>query len=112
MGINGKELKELFIEIKYNNKIAFEKLYNKYNKLVYGIAFSILKNEQEAEEIVQNTFLKIYQLNKEKLPSSNEASWLYSITKSEALILLRKKKIEINIDKVYDIKCEDTNLKK
>lgn len=28
-----EELKDLFIEIKYGNKIAFEKLYNNYNKL-------------------------------------------------------------------------------
>lgn len=41
--INVRELKELFIEIKYGNKIAFEKLYNNYNKLIYGIAYSILK---------------------------------------------------------------------
>ena len=33
--IKEKELKELFIEIKNNNKIAFEKLYSKYNKTVY-----------------------------------------------------------------------------
>ena len=41
--INVKELEELFIEIKYGNKIAFEKLYNNYNKLIYSIAYSILK---------------------------------------------------------------------
>lgn len=38
--VNENELKELFIEIKHNNKIAFEKLYNRYNKLVYGIALA------------------------------------------------------------------------
>ncbi len=46
--VNEKELKELFIEIEHDNKIAFEKLYNQYNKLVYGIAFSILKNKQDS----------------------------------------------------------------
>ena len=39
--VNENELRELVLEIKHNNKIAFEKLYNRYNKLVYGIAFSI-----------------------------------------------------------------------
>lgn len=112
MKIDKTELKELFIEIRHNNKIAFEKFYNKYNKLVYGIAFSILKNEEDAEEIVQNTFLKIYQLDKEKLPNNNESSWLYSITKHESLILLRKKKIEIDIDKIYNIKYDDVNIEK
>ena len=45
--IDDKELNELFIELKDNNKIAFEKLYTKYNKLVYGVAFSILKTKNE-----------------------------------------------------------------
>ena len=40
--ISKKELSKLFIEIKDNSKVAFEKLYSRYNKLLYGIAFSIL----------------------------------------------------------------------
>ena len=35
--IEEKELKELFIELRYNNKIAYERLYFKYKKLVYKI---------------------------------------------------------------------------
>lgn len=77
--INDTQLKELFIEIKHNNKIAFEKLYNQYNKLVYGIAFSILKNEQDAEDIVQNVFTKLYTIDKSKLPSNNEISSVFFI---------------------------------
>ena len=40
--INVEELRELFIEIKYGNNIAFEKLYKNYKNLVYKIAYSIL----------------------------------------------------------------------
>ena len=36
--INVRELKELFIEIKYGNKIAFEKLYNNYKKSTCTLA--------------------------------------------------------------------------
>ncbi len=105
--INKKELKELFIEIEHNNKIAFEKLYNQYNKLVYGIAFSILKNKQDAEDIVQSVFTKLYTIDKSKLPSNNEATWLYSVTRNEALSFLQKKHDNINLESVYEI--EDTN---
>jgi len=105
--INEKELKELFIEIEHDNKIAFEKLYNQYNKLVYGIAFSILKNKQDAEDIVQNVFTKLYTIDKSKLPSNNEATWLYTVTRNETLNFLQKKHDNINLDSVYEI--EDTN---
>ena len=63
--INARELKDLFIEIKYGNKIAFEKLYNNYNKLIYSIAYSILKNKQDAEDVVQIVFEKLYLIDKE-----------------------------------------------
>ena len=107
MKIDEKELNELFKEIKNNNKIAFEKLYSRYNKLVYGIAFSILKNKQDTEDMVQNVFTKIYSIDKNKLPSSNEASWLYSVTKNETINYLKNKKNNIDLDSIYEL--EDNN---
>ena len=105
--INEKELKEIFIQIKKNNKSIFEKFYSKYNKLVYGIAYSILKNATDSEDIVQTVFTKIYELEKEKLPTKNEASWIYTLTKNEAISLLRKKNENIDLDSIYEI--EDNN---
>lgn len=107
--INEKELKELFIELKYNN-IAFEKLYNKYNKLVYGIAFSILKNKQDSEDVVQNIFTKIYNIDKDNLPTKNEASWLYSTTKNETITVLRKRKNDLDLDSIYEIEDQDNEI--
>ena len=107
MKIDEKELDELFKEIKNNNKIAFEQLYNRYNKLVYGIAFSILKNKQDAEDLVQIVFTKIYSIDKNKLPSSNEASWLYSVTKNETINYLKNKKNNIDLESIYEL--EDNN---
>ena len=105
--INQKELKELFNEFKNNNQSAYEMIYNKYNKIVYGIAFSILKNKQDAEDITQTVFAKIYAIEKDKLPISNEASWLYITTKNEALTFLKKKHIEFDIDNMYEIEADD-----
>ena len=68
--INVKELRELFVEIKYDNKIAFETLYKNYNKLIYGIAYSLLKNKHDAEDIVQIVFEKLYSIDKDKLPKN------------------------------------------
>ena len=72
--VQEKELKELFIEIRHNNKIAYEKLYTRYKQLVYGIAFSILKNKNDSEDVVQAVFTKIYEIDKDKLPTNKEAS--------------------------------------
>lgn len=107
MKIDEEELNKIFIEIKKGNNNAFEKLYNKYNKLVEGVAFSILKNRQDAEDITQSVFTKIYEIDKNKLPSTKEASWLYTTTKNETLTFLRKRNNNLTLDNIYDI--EDTN---
>ena len=83
--INVEELRELFIEIKYGNNIAFEKLYKNYKNLVYKIAYGILKNSYDSDDIVQIVFEKIYSIDKDKLPTRNESSWLYSVTKNETI---------------------------
>ena len=105
--IDKKELKKLLIEIKKENTKAFEELYHKYHKLVYGISFSIVKNKPDAEDIVQMIFTKMYLLEKEKLPLKNEASWLYTMTKNETINFLKKKNSTINLEEIYEI--EDTN---
>ncbi len=54
--INKQELHLIFQEIKKENSNKLDDLYCKYNKLIFNIAFSILKNCENSEDIVQ-TFL-------------------------------------------------------
>lgn len=109
--IDEKELKQLFTELKSsNNKEAFETLYKKYNKLVYRIAFTILKNKEDSEDIVQAVFSKIYSLPKDKLPIDNIASWIYSVTKNEAISLYRKRKNTVDLDTIYEITDSDNEI--
>lgn len=110
--VNENELRELVLEIKHNNKIAFEKLYNRYNKLVYGIAFSILKNKEDSEDAVQTVFSKLYVLEKDKIPTDKIGTWLYTVTKNEALILLRKNNKAIDLDTIYDLEDENNEIDK
>lgn len=108
--INEDELKELFIEMKKNNTSAFDKIYTKYNKLIYGIAFSILKNREDSEDIVHAVFSKIYTLEKEKFPAEKIGTWLYTVTKNEALLFLRKKDNSVNLEAIYNLKDENNDI--
>ena len=105
--IDEKELHKLFEELKVKNKDAYEQLYEKYGKLVYQIAFSILKNKENAEDIMQNVFIKIANLSEDKLPSKYEASWLYSVTKNEAISYIRKNKENLLIEDIPQKSSED-----
>ena len=109
--IDEKELKKLFTELKSsNNRVAFETLYQKYNKLVYRIAFTILKNKEDSEDVVQAVFSKIYTLSKDKLPLDNISTWIYSVTKNEAISLFRKKKNTLDLDSIYEIADTDNEI--
>ena len=110
MKIDKKELHSIFTRIRDDDEAEFNKLYEKYKTLVYGVAFSILKNKEDSEEIVQSVFMKIFKLEKEKLPKENEASWLYAFSKNASLNFLRTKKENLNIDEVYYITDADDEL--
>ena len=110
--INKKELHQIFTNLRNNKEKSFNELYEKYNKLIYAIAFAMLKNKENSEDIVQIVFTKIYGLDAEKLPTSNEASWLYTLTKNEALNYIRKQKNEVNLEEIENIPYADNELEK
>lgn len=112
MKIDKEELHELFKGIKEESITAFEVFYKRYNSLVYKIAFSILKNKENSEDVMQNVFTKIYQLPVISLPDRNEASWLYTVTKNEAITKLRSTKENFDIDTVYNTEASNDEIEK
>ena len=101
--INKIELHNIFSKLREGDNSQFELLYKNYNQLVYKISFSILKNKESSEDVTQNVFAKIYSLPKDKLPTSKEATWLYAVTKNEALTFLRKERTNISLEEAYNI---------
>lgn len=106
------EINQLFEEFKSGKKEVLEEIYNKYQKVIYGIAFGILKNKDDAEDIVQSVFIKLHTLDNSKLPENNIPSWMYTLTKNEALQFLRKQKNNIDLDSIYDLEDTDSEINK
>lgn len=70
-----------------------------YNKM-YGIAFSIVKNENFSEDIVHNVICRLMQLKTTNFPTSNELTWLYTVVKNESLKFLKNKDLAISLDQM------------
>lgn len=97
-------------EKKENIKDVFELFYNKYYSLVFKVAFSVLKNSENSEDVAQDVFTKIYKLAPDKFPERNEISWLYTVIKNEAISYLRKQKDTENIDDFFKISEENEEI--
>ena len=53
---------ELFLKRLINGDvISFEEIYNKYNKKIFNFSLRYLKNKVDAEEVVQEVFLKLWE---------------------------------------------------
>jgi RNA polymerase sigma-70 factor, ECF subfamily len=64
---------------------ALDGLYTRYSRLVYGIALRVLSDKSEAEEVVQEVFLSIYQKASQFNPAKgNCKTWLVQIAFSRA----------------------------
>lgn len=107
-----KKEKEIFELLKTNRKLGIEELYKNYSKLVYGVIYSILKNTDETEDVLQNVFVKIFKLDNEKLPTKSHLSWLYSVAKNETINYIKKHSKEKNYESLYEITDNDTEIEK
>ena len=107
-----KKEEEIFELLKTNRKLGIEELYKNYSKLVFGVIYSILKNTDETEDVLQNVFIKIFKLDNEKLPTKSHLSWLYSVAKNETINCIKKHSKEKCFENLYEISDKDTEIEK
>ncbi|HTB21082.1 MAG TPA: sigma-70 family RNA polymerase sigma factor [bacterium] len=71
---------------------SFEGLYDRHHRLVYGVACRILGDGHEAEDILQEVFLRVWQRAETYDPArGSAATWLCVLTRSRCLDRLRQK---------------------
>ena len=73
------------------DNIAFGEIVKKYNKLMYGLCYIILRNQAAAEEAVQESFVKLWKnLSSWKAEFSSLSTWIYKITANTCIDYRRK----------------------
>lgn len=68
---------------------AFEELVNRYQGKVYRLAFSLVRDQARAEELAQDTFVKMWQALPRFDSRASLSTWLYSIARNTCLSALR-----------------------
>ena len=73
---------------------AYRVLVDRHSRNIYRLAFRMMGNRQDAEEVVQESFLRGYQKLKQFAGNSNFGTWVYRIAANYAIDLLRQRKTD------------------
>lgn len=71
---------------------AYEEIVRRYQDKAFRLAFSLMKNETDAQDVVQEAFLNMYRKLDTFKGQSQFGSWMYRVVVNAALMRLRKKK--------------------
>jgi len=88
--LDEKDFINQLLEPKTQNE-AFKKLLRDYQKPLYNLIRTIVLNHDDTDDVLQNTFLKIFQNIKNFKGDSKLFSWMYRIATNEALTFINNK---------------------
>jgi RNA polymerase sigma-70 factor (ECF subfamily) len=89
---------------------AFSELVNRYDRNVFRIAQHITHNEEDAQDVVQDAFLKAYQNLEQFQGNSKFYTWLVRIAVNEALMKLRKRRNEKTVSLDEDVETDEGSI--
>jgi RNA polymerase sigma-70 factor (ECF subfamily) len=88
-----KTLPEISIEaLRSGDRDAFAQLVETYSGQIYRLALKMLNDALDAEDVLQNTFIKAFQHVAGFEGRSSLSTWLYRIAANEALMMIRKRR--------------------
>jgi RNA polymerase sigma-70 factor (ECF subfamily) len=85
------KVKSLFLRIKDGDIESFNLLYNAYKVKVFNFIFKSIQNKEDAEEILQDTFIKLWQSRKSINPDKISEGYIFTIARNNILNSFRKK---------------------
>ena len=91
----------LMLQVRDDNAAAFEQLVEKYQGRLVGILEHLVPRKNQAEDLAQEVFMRVYRARKSYVPGAKFSTWLFTITNNVASNAVRKlsRRKEINIQK-------------
>lgn len=81
---------DLVTQLKTNDRIAFEYLYDHYSAALYGVILKIVKDEEKAADVLQDSFLKIWRSISTYSPEKGSLfTWMLNVARNTAIDKLR-----------------------
>lgn len=98
-----KECDALLIRIAAGDRSALEKLYERLKSPVYGLALAMLKNRPDAEDVMQNVFLRVWDVAPQYRPGTDAGAWVMKITRNLSTDRLQVRKNTTDIMELSDV---------
>lgn len=80
------------------DEFAFVSLYNRYKDSVYAFCVKMLLNKELAQDVVQDTFLRVYENRERLLKTDSFKAWLFTIARNQCLNQLRRNNWQVPFD--------------
>ena len=94
--------------LRSGDRAEFARLVDRYSPFVYRLGLKMLNSPQDAEDVLQETFIKAYRHLQGFDGRARVSTWLYRIATNEALMLLRKKHPDtISVNEPWENEHED-----
>lgn len=103
--------KALILQLQNKDEAALAKLYDKYSSAIYGVIIRMCKDEQHAQNLLQDTFMTIWEKSHQYNPEKGKFyTWSYRIAKNKTLNFLRQNQNLIQTEdlSVYKNKEDDS----
>ena len=98
-------------DIALGNKEALANLYEQTKSAIYGFSLSILRNTHEAEDVLQDVYIKVYENANTYQANGKPLAWMITITKNLALMKIRKKKNHKDVDELKEVLTDNKGIK-
>jgi RNA polymerase sigma-70 factor (ECF subfamily) len=84
--------KELLARVRANDLAAFSVLVDRYKVKLFNVVYRMLRNREEAEDIMQETFLRVFKERERYDPTYSFSTWIYTIALNLCRNELKRKK--------------------
>jgi len=101
---------QLMLDVKAGDQQSFELLLQRYRAPLVNFLYRMVRNREQAEDLAQEVFLRVYRAREDYEPSAKFTTWLFRIATNLALNSLRDhryQKLEISMDAPIVADAED-----
>jgi RNA polymerase sigma-70 factor (ECF subfamily) len=92
---------QLMLDVKAGDEASFELLLHRYRTPLVNFLYRMVRNREQAEDLAQEVFLRVYRAREDYVPSAKFTTWLFRIATNLALNSVRDTryhKLEVSID--------------